>query len=150
MNAICHRCGSTKTSAFHSCSDCSHTPRDTDRVVAWLFSNSHLDEDELKLASGRIRAGELPEPSPALCAHARARMGRAESAEYPDTPLEGLEVFAVALANLLLTPLAGLALWWGLKPSRPSAARQIMRVTVPIATLLGLVWSALVFDRLFG
>ncbi len=77
-------------------------------------------------------------------------MGRKESAECPDTPLERREVVAIALANLLLTPLAGLALWWGLKPVRPSAARQIMRVTVPIATLLGLVWSALVFDRLFG
>ena len=150
MNAICHRCGSTKAGALLSCSDCSHTPRDTDRVVAWLFSSRHLDEDELKLASARIRAGELPEPSQALRAHARARMGRVDSAEYPDMPLERLELVAIALANLLLTPLAGIALWWGLKPVRPSAAHQIMRVTAPIAALLGLVWSALVFNRLFG
>jgi hypothetical protein len=150
MNAICHRCGSIKAGAFLSCSDCDYAPRGTDRTVAWLFSSSHLNEEELKLAANRVRGGELPEPSVALRSHARARMGRPKAAEHTDTPLESLEMVAIALANLLLTPLAGFALWWGLKPSRPTAAHQILRVTVPICALLGLGWSALVINRLFG
>ena len=150
MNAVCHRCGSTKTGAFLSCSDCDYAPRGTDRAIAWLFSSGHLNEDELKLAAARVRGGELPDPSAILRSHARAMVGRGGAPAHHDIPLEVSEIVAIVLANLLLTPLAGLALWWGLKPVRPAAARQIMRVTAPIFVLLGIGWSALVIHRLFG
>ena len=150
MSAICHRCGSTKVGAFQSCTDCNYTPRGPDREVAWLFSNNHLDGKELILAAERVRGGELPEPSTALRSHARTTMGRDKNRAHTDKPLEGKEIAGLVLANLLLTPLAGLAVWWGLSPDRPLAARQAMKVTVPIGCLLGLGWTLLVANRLFG
>jgi hypothetical protein len=50
---------------------------------------------------------------------------------------------ALGVANLLLTPLAGLAIWWGLRGERPGAARQALQITIPIGVATTLAWVAL-------
>jgi cytochrome bd-type quinol oxidase subunit 1 len=55
-------------------------------------------------------------------------------------------VIQLALANLLFTPLIGLAAWYGLRQERPSAARQALHVTLPIGLATTIAWVALLFS----
>ena len=148
MKAVCHRCGGIKAGPFLPCPDCLHTPRDGDRALAWLFSSAHLSADELELAAKRIQAGEQPEPSKRLLAHAAANMssGRAGSG----TPLSHREVLAIGLGSVVLTPLVGLSVWWGYRTVRPVAARQALKVTIPVGVALGVLWLSVIALRLLS
>jgi hypothetical protein len=52
------------------------------------------------------------------------------------------------LANALLTPLVGYAVWFGLRQQRPAMARQALWWTFPVSAALGLVWLAVVVGAL--
>lgn len=130
------------------CKGCGFIPAGEDRAVAWLFSRDHLSETELAMAAGRVRAGETPDPSRALCAQARVAMGA--QAPDDDRPLGTQALVALALANLLLSPLAGLAVWFGLRSERPIAGRQALRITVPIALMTTVVWAVFVLKARLG
>ena len=148
MKAVCHRCGGIKAGPFLPCPDCLHTPRDDDRALAWLFSSAHLSADELALAAHRIQAGEQPEPPPRLIEHAKANIasGRAGGG----TPLSQRQVLALGVGSLVLTPLVGLSVWWGFRTVRPVAARQALRITVPIGAVMGALWLSVIALRLLG
>ena len=66
------------------------------------------------------------------------------------TPLNRREVLAVGVGSLLLTPLVGLSVWWGYRTVRPEAARQALRVTIPVATIMGVVWLGVIALRLLA
>ena len=123
------------------CKACGFIPLGDERPVAWLFGDDYLSEEELAEAAERIRGGELPDPGRALQQMAREAMGAVRIGE-DQKPLVGWELLAIAVVNLLLTPLFGLAIWYGLREERPVAARQAARMTAPIAVALGLVWGA--------
>ena len=148
MNAACHRCGGTKSGPLLPCPECRHTPRGGDRSLAWLFSSAHLSPDELVLAAQRIQAGEMPDPSTRLLQLARRQIDSRMSRD--DTPLSTGALIALGSASLILTPLAGLAVWWGLRDHRPHAAGQTLRVTIPIAAALGALWVGIILSRLLG
>lgn len=138
--AICHRCGGPKRGPFVPCKVCGFTPSGEERSVAWLFSREHLSEDELAEAAARVRSGERPDPSRALIAQAHAGMGAVPASTEQQRPLRLSQVLSLLAANLLLTPLAGLAVWFGLREERPVAARQAIWATVPVALLLSAGW----------
>ena len=146
MNAICHRCGGEKAGPLVQCSQCGVAPTGDERATAWLFSSAHLTPDELHLAGSRIRNGELPEPSAALKALAVPHIRPRTDAR----PLTRREQAAIAALNVVLTPLAGLAIWWGLSEERPTAARQALRISVPVAVAMGALWTSLIASRLVG
>ena len=150
MKAVCHRCGGTKAGTFLACDTCGFVPREQDRAVAWLFSTSHLDKDELTLAAERIRNGELPDPGKHLLNLARARTGEQLRNEAIDRPFTTQTLIAIGAMDLFLTPLAGFAIWWGHRHERPRAAAQALRITLPIAAALGALWFCLVAFRLFS
>lgn len=117
-------------------------PVGPERAVAWLFSLEHLSFDELQHAAARVRRGERPEPSSSLQEQARQAMG-AQQLPLTDEgrrPLSPGTLVAISAANLLLTPLAGFAVWAGLRDGRPRAARQALLVTLPVACLLAVAW----------
>ena len=146
MNAVCHRCGGEKTEPLGRCGQCSFEPAGSERATAWLFSSAHLSIDELRLAGSRVRNGELPDPSAALKALAFPHIQPHANAQ----PLTHRDQAAIAALNMVLTPLAGLAIWWGLREERPTAARQALRASVPVAVVMGALWSALIASRLVG
>jgi hypothetical protein len=146
MNAVCHRCGGAKAGPLLPCPTCMVIPRGNARAVAWLFSRAHLDPDELKLAGQRIQDGEVPDPAPALCAFAENKL----QPDASDQPFNRNELIGIGVANLILTPLAGLAVWWGLQKQRPTAASQALRITVPIGLTLAVLWLSLIATRLLG
>ena len=146
MNAVCHRCGGAKAGPLLPCPNCKITPKGADRAVAWLFSLSHLDEHELDLAGQRIREGEIPDPPASLRTLALQHIGM----DFDDTPLNQRDRIRLIAANVVLTPLVGLAVWWGLSGSRPTAAKQALHITVPIAAAFALVWLGLIATRLLG
>ena len=148
MNAVCHRCGGVKAGPFLPCPDCLHTPRAADRAFAWLFSSAHLSATDLSLAAKRIQAGEQPDPSQRLIDYATANMASGRAGR--GTPLNRREVLAVGVGSLLLTPLVGLSVWWGYRTVRPEAARQALRVTIPVATIMGVVWLGVIALRLLA
>ena len=147
MNAACHRCGGEKGGPFVPCKSCGFTPLHDDRSVAWLFSIHHLTEAELQDASERIRRGDVPDPSQELRDQAREAMGAAPLPDTARVPLKRGELVGLGLTNLLLTPLAGYAVWFGLRKSRPRAAQQALMLTVPMSLLLTLVWGMAAFGR---
>lgn len=148
--AICHRCGGDKTGPFVPCKACGFVPTADARAVAWLFSLSHLDQEELTLAAARIRAGETPDPPTRLRLRARQEMGATALDEALDIPLSTPQLAGLAAANVFLTPLVGFALWFGVRTERPQTATQILRITIPIAFALGLVWAVMVALRFSG
>lgn len=140
VRAICHRCGSAKKGPFVPCKACAVVPTRESRAVAWLLSSHHLNAEELDDAARRIRAGDVPDPPRALRDDARRAMGAVNAPPVDDRRLVGMERVGLALASVLLTPLIGLALWLGLREARPTAARQVIAVTIPIAVILTVIW----------
>ena len=147
--AVCHRCGGSKKAPLVPCKSCGFTPTGSERPLAWLFSEHHLEPDELEEAADRIRAGERPDPSRALQAQARAGMGAAPLTETRGVPLPPGSLLLLGIGNLLLTPLAGYAVWFGLREERPVAARQALAVTIPVSAALALAWVTLVVSQQF-
>ena len=143
MRAACHACGSTKKVPLIPCKSCGYVPSGGARAIAWLFSLEYLSPEELAEAARRVRTGQRADPSQALQFTAKEAMGALPFELYTDQPLTLGEQWAVGLTNLLLTPLAGLALWHGLRITRPQAARQALRLTWPIALALCIMWISL-------
>lgn len=117
-------------------------------ALAWLFSAHHLNEAQRAEAARRIREGERPEPSRAQWAQAQHALGAA----LPDSanpPLTRRALAALVVANVLLTPLLGYALWFGLHHHRPLASAQAFRVTLPVTVALAGAWGAVVLGRMF-
>lgn len=148
MSAICHRCGGKKFEALQPCPQCGYTPIGQGRLIAWLFSSAHLSDEELKLAADRIRSGELPEPSSDLLKHAGQQVLRTSPADL--RPLPNQALMGIGLGSLILTPLVGFAVWWGLRYDRPLAAKQALRITAPIAAAIGALWLGVIGLRLLG
>ena len=148
MRAVCHRCGGIKAGPFLPCPDCLHTPRAEDRALAWLFSAAHLSTEELELAARRIQTGEQPEPSRQLLAHATANMSSSRGSGGP--PLSRHQLVGIGLGSIALTPLMGLSIWWGYRTSRPLAAKQALRVTVPVSVVIGVFWFGVIALRLLA
>ena len=121
-----------------------------DRPIAWLFSSEHLSPSELEEASERIKNGEQPEPPDKLLQLAREAIRKNVIRQTTDRPLNRPVLLGIATLCLLMTPLAGFAYWWGFRSERPRAAKQVLWVTWPIATLFLLLWSGLIGHRLFG
>ena len=142
MSAICHCCGTEKKRPLVTCSECGVLPTGNERAFAWLLSTEYLSELELKQAGLRIVEGEALRPSRSLQRMAMRRMGFVVPAEVFHLKALGLLVFA----NLVLTPLLGLALWWGYGLDQPIKARQSLMssglaLTISILfTLIGLKW----------
>jgi hypothetical protein len=63
-------------------------------------------------------------------------------------PLHIWALLGLSAANLLLTPLAGMAIWHGLRDDRPVAARQSLQITLPVAVGLTLFWMSLLLNQL--
>lgn len=150
MNAICQRCGGEKSGPFVPCKACAHVPQGADRNVAWLFSDAYLSHEELKSAALRVRGGERPDPSVALQDLARNAMGATPRTLRSQTPLPTRTLLGIASANLVFSPMAGFAVWFGYRSVRPVAAAQALRITVPIAIALAALWVGMVGLRLFG
>ena len=148
MKAVCHQCGGTKAGHRLPCPACRHTPRGDGRPIAWLFSSAYLSPDELNEASARIIDGEVPDPASSLLHRARRQISALKARD--DAPLSTATLVAIGAGSLLLTPLAGFAVWWGLRGHRPRAAAGAMRVTAPIAVALAACWLGMVGLRLFG
>jgi hypothetical protein len=150
MNSICHRCGGRKAGAFLPCPGCKYTPKATDRTLAWLFSNEHLNPEELEEASQRLRQGEQPDPSDGLLTSAKDQIRKIAQRQTTDIPLPPASLAGISVMSLLLTPLAGFAIWWGYRAERPTAAAQVLRITWPISVALSCVWLSVVGLRLLG
>ena len=129
------------------CKTCSFTPTGDERPVAWLFSAHHLAVDELLEAAKRVRAGDRPEPSKALRGQARVGMGAAPLTDTAKEPLGTNSLLMLGLGNLLLTPLAGYAVWFGLREERPRAARQALLLTLPMSAALAIAWVMFVASQ---
>jgi hypothetical protein len=149
-SAVCHRCGADKAGPFVPCKACGFTPTGDDRAIAWLFSTHHLTEAELEIARERVRNGVRPDPSKALKDAARQQMGAAPLDEEARRPFPPSTLALLALADFVLTPLAGYAVWLGLRTKRPRAARQALLVTVPISLGLLVLWMGAVYTRIPG
>jgi hypothetical protein len=150
MNSICHRCGGKKAGAFLPCPGCQYTPKATDRTVAWLFSSEHLSVEELEEAAQRLRRGEQPDPSEGLLASAQAKIKTIAQRQATDIRISPGPLVGIGLMSLVLTPLAGFALWWGYRTERPTAAGQVLRITWPITIALSCLWVGIIAIRLFG
>lgn len=140
IEAVCHRCGALKKGPLVPCKACRYVPTKEARAVAWLFSAHHLQPDELAEAQSRVRRGDVPEPSRALRAAAQRAMGALDAPPEVDRPLEPMQVVLLVVAEVVFTPLIGLAVWLGLRESRPRAARLAWRLTVPITALFAALW----------
>jgi hypothetical protein len=92
----------------------------------------------------------MPDPNRHLMNHARAKIGDPKRSDASNTPFSTSTLVAIGAMDLLLTPLAGFAIWWGHRFDRPRAAAQALRITLPIAAALGALWVGLVALRLFA
>jgi hypothetical protein len=108
----------------------------------------YLEPEELEEAARRIRDGQRADPSTALQYLAKEAMGALPFEPATNRSLTRGELWSLGLANLLLTPLTGLAAWHGLRLDRPLAATQALRVTAPIAVAMSLMWIILITDYL--
>lgn len=143
--AVCARCGGSRSDLFADCPDCGASIGPADRPLAWLLSSAWLDEAELDELARRISSGQRPDPGEALLARARVALGAAPQERGERlSPRQRLGLLA---ANLLLTPLAGYAVWFGLRRERPAAARDALSVTLPVTMALAGAWLAMVFHR---
>ena len=127
------------------CKACDFGPRGDERPVAWLFSDAHLNCEELALAAERIRGGERPDPPIRLQTLALAALGAA--LPMTNVPLSGRQLIGLGVANILLTPMVGLATWWGLREDRPAAALQAIQITIPIGAVTTLAWAAVLLGQ---
>ena len=130
------------------CGGCGKAPRGDERPLAYLFSSNHLTEAELAGVAQRIRAGERPDPPEHLLQQARKQL-TASLSHLPGTydepapvqrELTRDEKWLVTLGNVLLTPLVGLAVWWGWRSRHPQAADGVLWLTLPVAGLFGAAW----------
>lgn len=143
--AICARCGGAREGLRAPCPDCGHRPEAGELPVAWLLSAAWLDEEELVEVSRRISEGQRPDPDPRLLVRARAALGVERSSG--DLPLSNPARAGVLLGDVLLTPLLGYALWFGLRQERPVAAREALLITLPVTLALALAWIGVVLLR---
>lgn len=148
--AICHRCGGLKAGPLVPCKACAFVPSAQERQVAWLFSEHHLCAEELAYAARRVREGDRPDPSSALKELAREAMGAQPVSDAALAPLGARSMLLLTAGNLLLTPLTGVALWFGMRQDRPTAARQALLVTAPIALGMSVLWFAAVVASRMG
>lgn len=139
--AVCHRCGGRKRGPFVPCKTCGFVPQGDQRSVAWLFSTAWLDELELEEAARRVLGGGIPDPSRALRDQARQFMGAAPLGDDAKRPLSSRQVMLLFAGNVLFTPMMGFAVWFGLRRSRPIAARQALSVSVPVSLALTAMWA---------
>lgn len=107
--------------------------------MAWLFSDKYLGPDELNAAAVRIRGGARPDPGQSRLTEARRALGVSPLVVDSGPRLAPFEVLLLLLGDLLFTPLVGVAIWFGMRQSRPRAARQALFLTLPVALLLGLL-----------
>ncbi len=130
------------------CGGCGRAPRGHERPLAYLFSSNHLSERELEGVALRIQAGERPDPPEHLLQQARKRL-TASLSHLPGTHHEMAPVqrelireekWLISLGNVLLTPLVGLAVWWGWRTRHPEAADGVLWLTLPVAGLFGAAW----------
>jgi hypothetical protein len=149
-SAVCHRCGADKAGPFVPCKACGFTPTGDDRAIAWLFSTHHLTEAELEVARARVLNGVRPDPSKALKDAARDQMGAAPLDEEARRPFPPSTLALLALVDVVLTPLAGYAVWLGLRTKRPRAAKQALFVTLPISIVLLVLWMGAVYSGVSG
>jgi len=145
--AICHRCGAPKKGPFVPCKSCEFVPQGDERAVAWLFGRDHLDEDDMTEAAARVRAGEIPDPSSALCEMAKEAMGAISLSQQQKRPLSPGQMLALVFGALFCSPLVGFAVWYGLREQRPIAARQSLRITILLSLVLFVVWVAVLLGR---
>lgn len=138
--AVCHRCGGDKSGPLVPCKGCGYVPQGEERATAWLFSANHLDEDELAHAADRIRGGERPDPPVSLAQAARVAMGAQPLSDAARQPMPNSSLALIGVGALVLTPLVGWAVWFGLRQERPVAAGQALRLTVPITLAMALFW----------
>lgn len=146
MAAICHVCGAGKDLALARCAACGTVPTGAEREDAVLCSDAILDAGALKSVQERIRRGERLHPSPALRARARAVLSGVEITPAVLSPRAKL---ALALGNLLLTPLLGYAVWFRWRTRPGPGARQVLWVTIPVnvALVIGIVvWRGSFLD----
>ncbi len=148
IRAVCHRCGGPKQGPFVPCKTCSFVPLGEERPIAWLFGLDYLTEEEMLLAGERVRSGEGPDPSSALRELAREEMGALPLSSAQLKPLSTWQLLGLSVSNLVLTPLIGGALWYGMREDRPVAAGQIARLTVPVIAGLTLMWIVLLLAQL--
>ena len=147
--AICQQCGAHKRAPLIPCKHCQFVPSGDDRAIAWLLSREYLNENELSEAARRItEEKQRPDPSKALIYRAKDSMGALDFEQSQNRPLSNQEMWALGLANVLLTPLTGLAVWHGLQEERPKAANQAFKITVPIAVTLALFWVGIIGHQL--
>jgi len=147
MKAVCVRCGAWKPRAMAACGDCAYRPEGAERPTSYLLSSHHLSEAEMSRAAVRIRAGEEVTPPNQLLEIARLELTATEGTVDEDDSEEGLtreEKFLLFLGDLFLTPLIGAVAWWGWREERPLASRQALRITVPVALLMGALWATVV------
>ncbi len=140
--AVCARCGGLRPDLRAACPDCGHAPDASELPLAWLLSERWLGEAELLETARRISAGQRPDPDPRLLAKARAALDEARVGQGPGLGNGGRA--AVLLGDVLLTPLIGYALWFGLRQERPVAAREALLLTLPVTLALGLAWLGVV------
>ena len=145
VRAICARCGGSRTELFGDCPDCGAAIQVADQPLAGLLSSAWLDEAELDELSRRISAGQRPDPGEALLARARAALGAAP--RETGAHLSGRERPGLLALNLVLTPVAGYAIWFGLRRERPAAARDALAVTLPVTMALAGAWLAIILHR---
>ena len=144
MTAICHRCGSHKRGPLVPCKACTFTPTGPERPIAWLFSTQHLTEPELGFAQARIQRGDRPDPSRALQQEALLAMGARALPDDAHQPFGARILLGITAANVLLTSLVGYAVWLGLHNERPIAARQVLRITIPVTVTISILWILMV------
>lgn len=152
MRAVCSHCGASKPRAMAVCGACGKAPRGGDRPLAYLFSSHHLSEPELDRVARRVRAGERPDPPEHLLQLARKQL-TASLSQLPGTHDEPApvqreltrdETWLLMLGNVVLTPLIGLAVWWGWRSRHSQAADRVLWLTLPIAGLFAAAWVTMV------
>lgn len=124
--------------------------------MAYLFSSHHLSEEELIAVASRVKAGDRPDPPEHLLQRARSELTQSLSQLPGPVPEAGAdqrsltreEAWLLLLGNVVLTPLLGLAVWWGWRHRHPQAANRVLWMTLPIVAVLGGGWWLIVL--LFG